>query len=118
MMFLTREQIETAPDIKYGMVDVPEWGGAVRIRGLFASEVARINESFRRKGEGKGDELGTPESIICGYGIIDEHGVNVFTSMTMRNLAKRNPSVLSRISTEIYRLTGLLEETQTAIEKN
>jgi hypothetical protein len=35
-MALTKDEILAAPDLKPELVDVPEWGGSVWLRGLIA----------------------------------------------------------------------------------
>lgn len=116
--FLTRQQLVSADDCKRDVVDVPEWGGRVCIRGLTGAEYARVREAWRKEDANTGDNLGTPDSITCGYGLVDEKGANLFTVADMPLLTRRNPAVLGRLARMILKLSGVIKEESAAIEGN
>jgi hypothetical protein len=59
---LTFEQIERADDLERGVVDVPEWGGSVEVRGLTAGEWAKAQEEL------EGEEA---DAFLVSCGVVD-----------------------------------------------
>lgn len=49
--FLTIDAILAAPDVKEDVVDVPEWGGRVKVRGLTKAKQQELREAATVNGE-------------------------------------------------------------------
>ena len=95
MSFLTREAIIAAQDRKFVEVDVPEWGGTVRLRSLDA-EQALHQETVIAKRQ-KGDAKANPLASMLSASIVDGAGAPLFTEKDMHELGKKNPGVLIRL---------------------
>ncbi len=105
MSFLTREAIIAAQDRKYAVVEVPEWGGTVRLRSLDAAQ-ALHQETVVSKRQ-KGDAKVNPLASILAVSIIDENGAQLFNEKDMHELDKKNPGVLIRLVGELKKLNQL-----------
>ena len=104
-MALTKEQIFAADDLKTKEVDVPEWGGKVKLRTMTGTE----RESyFRRLMKHRADEI--PKDlfqtlvVICA---VDDNGKQLFTMDDLPELAKKNGAVLDRLTKAAGDLNGL-----------
>lgn len=86
MKTLTKDQIVAAVDIKTELVDVPEWGGAVAVRGLtglerdaFEQTMVRVDEAGKRQ-----PDLSNMRAKLCAACIVDgETGDRLFTDQSM-----------------------------------
>jgi hypothetical protein len=105
MSLLTRDQILDAQDLKSEDVDVPEWGGSVRVRELTASErdaVEAASTSIRiEKGQAQTDfNKAVMEGFrarLAAYSIVDEAGNRLFTDQDMLALGKKSSSAMQRV---------------------
>lgn len=118
---LNREQILAINDIQTEVVNVPEWGGEVRVRGLTALERDRLMAEFfdlegggRMKPE-KAAEYRVKLAVLC---VVDESGERIFNDKDTELLGKKNPKAIERIADVVARLSGLSEEEVEALEKN
>ncbi len=76
---LTRDEIFQADDIKTEIVNVPEWGGDVKVKGLSGKERDSFEDSFVHR-KGKKQRI-KPENIrakLCILTIIDDEGNLLF----------------------------------------
>ena len=110
---LTRDAVLSANDLQTDMVDVPEWGGAVQVRGLTLSEVNNVVQLATKKGA-----TNTLDSAIWTFirGCVQPQ----FTDMDFDELKKKN-AVLLRVVKRINELSGMTESGGAAIadaEKN
>ena len=60
---LTRDKVRQAPDIEYEYVEVPEWGGTARVRGLTGTECDAYEASLVQVVPSSG-RPGTPARAI------------------------------------------------------
>lgn len=109
MDILTREKILEAQDIQTAIVDVPEWGGSLKVKGLTVGELNHIIKLSTRKGE-----LDTMTSAIFTFvrGVEDPK----FTDLDVDDLKKKSAVVL-RVVKEINRLSGITEDPSAAIDE-
>lgn len=99
MGFITASVLD-AEDFEYSVVDCPEWGGQVRVRGLSAGQQSRITQRVTDK------ETEDVMVLTCIYGCVDEEGMPIFTLKDKDALRKKNGKVIKRIFEEIVRLSG------------
>jgi hypothetical protein len=100
MTYLTRDAIFAAPDLPTEDVEVPEWGGTVRLRGL--SGTAR-DEYEKAKFEGN-PNLRAKFMSLC---IIDDHGTPVFTDVDVARLGQKSSAAFERLLPVALRLSGM-----------
>lgn len=104
---LSAEQILGANDITYDIVDVPEWGGKVRVRGLTSDEWDAIENSLVVQ-DGKKQRLdyGSFRAKLVRWGCVDAGGQHLFTSDdAVQKLGKKSAAALSRVAVRIQQLS-------------
>lgn len=109
--YLSRDAILTVEDRKTSEVEVPEWGGTVRIRELSAAEVERMGFGVATP-DGKTD-LRRAEGLmvrVIAWGVIDEDGKQLFTKRDVEALGQKSHRAADRVADAIMKLTGLSEE--------
>lgn len=110
---LTREEILASKDVETTeIVPIPEWGGAVKVRGLSLNEVSKIVSLSTRKGQL--DQIGSAVLTFV-RGVVEPK----FTDMDFDDLKKKN-AVIMRAVKAINRLSGMTDEvmSQDDREKN
>lgn len=117
MALLTADEILAADDIPHEDVDVPEWGGTVRVRGITGSQRAHINGTMMAvKGQDmalRADAIAEAEMRVVAMSLIGEDGKPLFSVKQVKALGEKNAGVISRLFAVANRLSGL---TKTAVE--
>jgi len=103
---LTREQILAANDMEYGEVDVPEWGGKVRIRTISSKARQDFQKMVGKDGKVAPDFM---ENLVVAA-VCNEEGKPIFTPADVKALSEKSSIVIDRIFTEVCRLNGLSQE--------
>lgn len=116
MAYLTREAILAADDTKFAEVDVPEWGGTVRIRTITGTERDKF-EAFRDNALKRGSDIGATAYLVA-MAICDENGKPIFKPEDMVALGAKNRAPLDRIYAEMCKLNGLSAAAVEDAEKN
>jgi phage terminase large subunit-like protein len=110
---LTKEQIFAARDLATEDVDVPEWGGAVRITVMSG----RAREALM-------DALAEPQktsrfqALMLSSTIVDDAGAPVFTADDVEQLREKNTDVLTRLVEVAMRLNKIGAKSTEEAEKN
>lgn len=104
MALLTKSAILGAADLKHEDVEVPQWGGAVRVRMMNGLE----RDEFR---EAIGDEGAIPvgrfSAALLAATCIDEKGERLFTMGDMEALQAKSARSLDAPAAVAMRLNGL-----------
>jgi hypothetical protein len=117
--YLRREDILNAPDILYEAVEVPEWGGTVRIRGLTGSERDEFEASIiQRRGKDIEANLKNIRAKLVSLAAVDEEGNRIFTEEDVVALGRKSARVLDRLFSVAQRLSGLSSEDVEDLAKN
>lgn len=119
MKTLTKDQIVAAVDIKTELVDVPEWGGAVAVRGLtglerdaFEQTMVRVDEAGKRQ-----PDLSNMRAKLCAACIVDgETGDRLFTDQQLAELSNKSSVALDRVFRVAQRINGMGDGAD--VEKN
>lgn len=103
-MLLSKEQIFAAQDLQFIDVDVPEWGGQVRVKAM--SAIDRINFEKEQK------DLSSSELIIrlVLLACIKEDGSKLFNEEDLESLQEKSPTVILKIFNEAVKLNTLNDE--------
>ena len=112
MSYLSRDAILTANDIKTEDVDVPEWGGKVRVRAMTA--IQRDNFELQHL---KGT-LKNFRALIASRCIVNEENENIFTEADIGRLSQKSSLPLSKIFEVAIRLSGITEKDVQNLEEN
>ena len=115
MALLDKAQIVQADDLAHEDVEVPEWGGTVRVRTLTGAERDAFEaESF---GEG-GKQLANVRARLVARCLIGEDGERLFDDQTIDALGAKSARALDRVFAVASRLNGLTEADIEDLEKN
>lgn len=115
LKFLNAAEILAKDDAHFEDVEVPEWGGTVRIRSLTADERDAFDESITKLvGSGK---YQTRELVMKGIraklvarSLINDKGERLFTDAQVEALGKKNATVLDRLFAVAQRVSALSKE--------
>lgn len=113
MALLSKEQILSAKDSKHKDIDVPEWGGKVRVSVM--SGVARDQfESLVLADEDNGNRRAKYLSAC----IVDDNGDLMFTDKEVEALGRKSAKALDRLFDVALELNGITEDSVEEAEKN
>ena len=112
MALLSKDDILGCNDIPTELVEVPEWGGHVKVRGMSAGERDRFDDMIRTQG------MAALRATMASSGIIDEDGKRLFTDAEVNKLAEKSAEALDRVVEAVSRLSGLTPDDAEYLEKN
>ena len=118
-MLLSKDQILAAQDRRETVVEVPEWGGQIRLMEMSGADRAAYLSSIFKYGTNEKGEVtveGDPtnaDAKLLARTIVDEDGNRVFSEEDIIALGQKNGLVLDRLSTEANKLNAL---TPTAVD--
>ncbi|XBQ15800.1 MAG: hypothetical protein ABL308_12685 [Oceanicaulis sp.] len=95
---LSAAEILAAEDLKTEDVDVPEWGGAIRLREWSGVDMLAY-ETEAEQADGS-----RALAVAISMSAIDEAGSRLFTADDVEALAKKNGKVLIRLMAKIRAL--------------
>jgi hypothetical protein len=103
---LNRDAILKASDLKTVDLDVPEWGGAVRLRTMtgFARQ-----EYYRTTATKDGTPKNVMEALIVACAV-DDKGDPLFTSADISALANKSSLAINRVFEKAAELNGLTQK--------
>ena len=114
-MFLTREQILESLDLPMRDVEVPEWGGTVRVATLSAFDRIEWEQQTFPNGEVDSKRYATALVARC---VVDENGTRLFTDDDIEALGRKSLRALNRVRDVATRLNALTGSDVDAMEKN
>ena len=108
MPLLSKTAILAAQDLQTEDVEVPEWGGAVRVRSFTGRERDAFEASMVR-GDGKDRkvDLTNMRARLVGLTVIDETGQRLFTDKEVDLLGAKSGAALDRVFAIAQKLNGL-----------
>lgn len=111
MGLLGRDAILTASDLPSVDVEVPEWGGTVRVRMLTGGERDAFEAStLTRKGKTFETNLVNMRARLVALTTVDESGARLFSEADVAALATKSAAALNRVFMAAQKLNGLTEE--------
>ena len=116
MAYLTRDAILAKDDSAFADVEVPEWGGTVRVRTITGSERDQFDEQRERFRSG-GANVGT-RAFLVGMATCDEQGNRLFRPDDLVALGKKSMAALDRVFDVACRLNGIGLKAVEDAEKN
>lgn len=112
---LTREAILEASDLATEDVEVPEWGGAVRVRSLTGIERDAYESSIASvRWEGTKATIQSNQTNIrarlVALSAVDDAGAKLFTEKDVLILGQKSAAALERVFKVAQRLSGLSDQ--------
>jgi hypothetical protein len=110
---LTKEQIFAARDLQTEDVDVPEWGGTVRITVMSGKAREALMDALAEP-----QKTSRFQALMLSSTIVDEAGVQIFTVDDVEHLREKNTDVLVRLVDIAMRLNKIGAKATEDAEKN
>ena len=112
MGLLTKGDI-LASRLKSEVVEVPEWGGSVRVRELSAAQRDSWDSTFRFDAEGNAttESLRNMRARMCAISIVDESDMPIFSPVEADQLGQLSGVALHRVYAVCRRLNGMDDST-------
>ena len=109
-MTMDRDAILAADDMTFEVVDVPEWGGKVRVRSLSGTERDAYEVAItRQRGTDVTLNLVNARAKLVVLTVVDDAGQRVFSDDDVAEVGKKNAHALNRIFEVAQRLAGLTD---------
>lgn len=119
MALLTKEQIIASEDLKYEDVEVPEWGGSVRVTAMSGTARDAFDDTLVKVvGEKVEQDLGNYRAKVCAACIVGEDGNRMFSAKEVAVLGRKSSAALGRVFDVADRLNGLSARSVEAEAKN
>ena len=123
MTYLSRDAILQREDIVTEDVEVPEWGGSVRVRGMSGVERDAFEASLivqpeeqangkrkRRRQQATKTSMANVRAKLCAWCIIDENGAKLFSDADVVALGAKSAAALDRVYEVASALSGITDE--------
>ncbi|MCL1126708.1 hypothetical protein [Shewanella surugensis] len=115
MTLLSRESILKKADLSYENVDVPEWGGTVRVQELSGKQREEYELSMLVDGEYQSTDF---KIKLLSRSLVDEGGDLLFNSDDIEKLSGKSSIVVNRLFDVANKLSHISVETLEEAEKN
>ena len=110
MTLLSREAILKADDYQVVDVEVPEWGGTVRLRSITAAERDRFEQSLLvQRGNKREVNMRNARAKLVVLCAVDDKGNKLFTDEDIKILSAKSAKPLDKLFEEAQKLSGLSE---------
>jgi len=118
-MVLNKEAIFAAEDSDTITLDVPEWGGSIRLRPMTGQQRAEWEYWATKRADKNGDSdfRGIRERLIISC-VVDDDGKPLFDAGDLDELAQKNAMVLDRISDKCQEISGMKTDSVEDAAKN
>jgi hypothetical protein len=111
MAILNKEAILAADDLKTIDVDVPEWGGSVRLRTLTGGERDKFeSDSVDQRGKSNKMNLINIRARLIALCSVDESGQRMFGDSEVTKLGSKSAAALDRLFQAAQELNGMTQK--------
>lgn len=111
MALLSRDQILEVQDLETRDVDVPEWGGTVRVKALTGRERDEFEQStVETKGNKVKQNMTNFRAKLVAMSVVDESGDRLFTQKDVAYLGIKSAAALQRVFNVAAELCGMTEK--------
>jgi len=118
-MLLTKDAILAANDLVTEDVEVPEWGGTVRVRTLSGAERDAFEQAVvTRKGKNVTTNLANIRAKMVALCVVDENGQRLFADKDVLLLGTKSAAALDRVFTVAQQLAGLTDKDVDELAEN
>src|SRR4051794_28869561 len=119
MAILSKDQIWAADDIEEREVEVPQWGGAVRIRSLSLDQVSEIRAHAGKTVKVKGRDTEEIDARLQMAGLLCEGIIEPEMDFEeAKRMMRKSAAAASIIVQAINEVSGLLPEAVSEAEKS
>lgn len=108
MNLLSRDAILSANDTPSEIVDVPEWGGQVKVVAMSGTERDKFEASL--VGKGNKPNLENFRAKLAAACVVDEEGNRLFSEKDVAALGRKSAAALDRVATAAQRISAMSQE--------
>lgn len=117
-MLLTKDQIIGADDLPYQDIEVPEWGGSVRVRTMTGSERDAFEDSISKVVDGKFEmDRKDYRAKLLSRVLVDDKGQRIFSDKEVDLLGRKSAKAIGRLMDVAQELNALSKGETEALEK-
>lgn len=116
MAILTRDEILSHSDLKIELIEVPEWGGQVRVATMSGFARDRFEASITGKNGGVNTQ--NIRAKLAAATIVDESGIPLFDENDIVKLGKKSCAALDRIFAVAQKLNLITDKDVEGLAKN
>jgi hypothetical protein len=105
---LTKSEILECQDMRIKVVEVPEWGGSVRLRSLTGAERDAFEATLVKEVDGKrAPDMENLRAKLLAATIVDEDDRQIFNAYDLAALGRKSAVALDRVFAVAQRLNGM-----------
>lgn len=118
-MLLSADDILKADDLETREVEVPEWGGTVRVRALSGIEREKWEAGVWKthRGEQVLDRLGMRAKLVVRC-LVDADGAQLFPESDAGKLGRKSSKVIEQLFEVVAEMSGLGENAVEELARN
>lgn len=112
MALLNKSQILAADDLVTEDIEVPEWGGTVRIKTLTGEQRDEFESSqveINKKGQPK-QNMANLRARLVSLVVVDDEGKEMFSKYDIPDLGRKSAKALDRVFEKASEMNGFSEE--------
>jgi len=111
MPVLNRDDILAVDDIQIELTEVPEWFGAVYVKGMTGAERDRFESGIISISDKDSKvDMRDIRAKLCSETICDESGKKQFTLSDVKALSQKSAAGLQRVFEVAQRLSGITDD--------
>lgn len=118
MALLTKAAILAAEDRRYETVQVPEWGGEVRVGSMTGLQRDRWEAAVLRYRSDGGDLNESVRALVVASCVVDEDGKPLFSLEDVASLGQKDARPLNRVFEVASKLNALTREAAEELRGN
>lgn len=115
MSILTKDAILSAQDRTTKDIEIPEWGGTVRLSVISATDRDAWEQQVYGGDKPNVSDFRARFVALC---LVDEQGARMFTDKEVAQLGSKSATALSRVFKAAQKLNALSDDEVEAAEKN
>lgn len=104
-MILNKDQIFAAQDLQVSYIDIPEWGGQIKVKEMSAAD--RIEFEKQQSSDLKPSEMIVRLVLMT---CVDDNNQRIFSNDDLQALEQKSPSILLKIFNESMKINILNSE--------
>lgn len=105
---LSKSEILECQDMRIKVVEVPEWGGSVRLRSLTGAERDAFEATLVKEVDGKRvPDMENLRAKLLAATIVDEDDRQIFNAYDLAALGRKSAVALDRVFAVAQRLNGM-----------
>ena len=108
---LGRDDVLKADDLVKELVEVPEWGGSVYVKGMSGTERDAYESSImEQRGNKREVNLSNFRAKLVAFSVCDEDGKLLFSQKDVAEIGKKSAAALQRVYDVATKMSAISKE--------